>query len=434
VITPSALFCVEDNYRDQPRPRRAGLALQRPEVLRPFLPGSPVEDVLITAIDPGSLVGDGSAVLCPRGCAGLDVGVTLAAVVGRGARVAGYAAALDFARPEVPATQICLARSFPTHTVISPWTVPGPSGPDELRMELEIDGRRRQESSTAQMIVKPAELVEVIARRYSLRPGDVVLTGSPAGRPGDTGDGWAGPGSRVTGRVTGAGTVSALVAAEDGPPGRRRHAPTSRPRLLLGTGTNYRDHVAEMQARPPGAPSAFPKLPGTAIGPGQPVWLGVGERHVDYEGEIAVVIGRPVRDAEPAEASAAIAGLMLANDLSHRDVPTAHIVLAKGGAGFCPLGPAVRAEGLDLDAITFTVEVNGEPRQHGDTAAMIHDFGSIVASFSRAVPLLPGDVILTGTPSGVGIGRRPPVFLRDGDEVVATSPQLGTLRTPIRQR
>ena len=88
---------------------------------------------------------------------------------------------------------------------------------------------------------------------------------------------------------------------------------------------------------------------------------------------------------------------------------------------------------LDLGAITFTVAVNGEPRQHGHTAAMIHDFGAIVASYSRAVPLLPGDVILTGTPSGVGVGRRPPVFLRDGDEVVISSPQLGTLRTPVLQ-
>ncbi len=205
-----------------------------------------------------------------------------------------------------------------------------------------------------------------------------------------------------------------------------------RPRRLLGTGTNYRDHVAEMQALAPPAPSAFLKLPGSAIGPGEPLRLGADDRCVDYEGEIALVIGRPVRDAEPADAAAAIAGLMLANDVSHRDVPTAHIVLAKGGQGFCPLGPAlVTTDELDLGAITFTVAVNGAPRQRGHTAAMIHDFGTIVTSYSQAVPLLPGDVILTGTPSGVGIGRRPPVFLRDGDEVVISSPQLGTLRTPV---
>ncbi len=207
------------------------------------------------------------------------------------------------------------------------------------------------------------------------------------------------------------------------------------PRRLLGTGINYGDHVAEMHARPPQAPSAFLKLPGSVIGPGRPVRLCRDDRHVDYEGEIAVVIGRPVRDADPATAVDAVAGLMLANDLSHRDVPTAHIVLAKGGPGFCPLGPAlVTTDELVLGGITFTVEVNGEPRQHGHTAAMIHDFGSIVASYSRAVPLLPGDMILTGTPSGVGVGRRPPVFLRDGDQVVITSPQLGTLRTPVVQR
>ncbi len=212
---PTALFCVEDNYRCQPRPRRADLALQRPEVLRPFLHGSPVEDVQITAIDPGSLVVDGSAVICPRGCPGLDVGVTLAVVVGPGARIAGYAAVLDFARPDVPAIQAYLARSFPTHTVISRWTVPRPASTAEPRLELLIDGRRRQHASTAGMIVCAEELLATIARRYPLRPGDLVLTGSPAGRPIDTGDGWAGPGSRVVGRITGIGTVGVMVVAED---------------------------------------------------------------------------------------------------------------------------------------------------------------------------------------------------------------------------
>lgn len=205
-----------------------------------------------------------------------------------------------------------------------------------------------------------------------------------------------------------------------------------RPRRLLGTGTNYRDHVAEMRARVPDAPSAFVMLPGSEAAPGEPLRLGPADRHADYEGEIALVIGQPARDVAPGTAAGAIAGLMLANDLSRRDVPAAHIVLAKSGPGMCPLGPyLVTTDDVDMDAITFTVHVNGELRQSGHTGRLVHRFVEIVASYSRALPLEPGDVILTGTPSGVGVGRDPATFLGDGDEVVVSSPQLGVLRTPI---
>lgn len=204
------------------------------------------------------------------------------------------------------------------------------------------------------------------------------------------------------------------------------------PRRILATGTNYQEHLDEMKATAPPHPSAFLKLPGCELAPGAPLVLGPGDRHVDYEGELAVVLGASVRDAGPEEAALAIAGLMLANDVSARDVPTPHIVLSKGRAGFCPLGPwLVTADDLALGSITFTVEVNGEQRQHGHSASMIHSIAEIISSFSSAAPLLPGDVILTGTTSGVGVGRTPAVFLEPGDEVVVASPQLGTLRTPV---
>jgi 2,4-didehydro-3-deoxy-L-rhamnonate hydrolase len=204
------------------------------------------------------------------------------------------------------------------------------------------------------------------------------------------------------------------------------------PRRVLGTGGNYSDHLAEMAVTAPETPSAFLKLPGSEIGPDQPLELEANDRHVDYEGEIAAVIGRPVRDASTETACRAIAGLMLANDISARDVAMPHATLAKGHRGFCPLGPAlVTTDELDLDDITFTVSVNGERRQHGHTGSLIHPFADIVASYSRALPLEPGDVVLTGTPAGVGVGRHPPTFLRPGDEIVVDSPQLGVLRTPV---
>jgi 2-keto-4-pentenoate hydratase/2-oxohepta-3-ene-1,7-dioic acid hydratase in catechol pathway len=205
-----------------------------------------------------------------------------------------------------------------------------------------------------------------------------------------------------------------------------------RPRRILATGGNYRDHLAEMRATGPAHPSGFLKLPETAQGPEEPLVLRPQDQRIDYEGEIALVIGAPARGLEIREAASAIAGLMLANDISARDVPTAHIVLAKGRDGFCPLGPMlVTLDEVSLDEITFEVRVNGELRQRASTNAMVHSFAEIVSSYSRSLALEPGDVILTGTPAGVGVGREPPVFLAPGDEVVVSSPGLGTLRTPV---
>jgi len=205
------------------------------------------------------------------------------------------------------------------------------------------------------------------------------------------------------------------------------------PVRVLATGGNYSAHAAEMRSTAAAAePSGFLKLPGTAQGPNLPLQLRAEDRFVDYEGEIAMVVGAPARDLEASEAADYIAGLMLANDVSARNSPLAQITLAKAAPGFCPLGPwLVTVDELDLDAIEFAVEVNGEPRQSTTTATMIHSFTEILASYSRSVPLEPGDVILTGTPGGVGIGQQPPIFLAPGDEIVVSSPQLGALRTPV---
>jgi 2-keto-4-pentenoate hydratase/2-oxohepta-3-ene-1,7-dioic acid hydratase in catechol pathway len=187
-----------------------------------------------------------------------------------------------------------------------------------------------------------------------------------------------------------------------------------------------------MDVAAPPQPSCFLKLPGTVAGPDDELRLGSEQRCVDYEGEIAVVLGRPARDIDPADATDVIAGLMLANDISARDVPMAHLALGKGSPGFCPLGPQlVTLDEIALDDVSFTVTVNGELRQQAHTSEMSHTFGEIVASFSHALPLDAGDVILTGTPAGVGVGMVPPRFLDDGDTVVIASPQLGTLRTTV---
>lgn len=210
------LFCVDDNFGDQPAPRRAGLALQRPAVLEPYLTGDPVEDVLITTADPRALVPSGASVLRPRDCERLDVGVTLGAVIGAGGpTIAAYVPVLDFLRLDVPPTQTYLARSFPTHKVVGTPVPAAKVDPERgLRMRLRIDGALQQDSSTADMIAPPARLVAVIADRCALGPGDLILTGSPGGRPADAAGPWVRTGAVVVGEIDGVGTVSASVISE----------------------------------------------------------------------------------------------------------------------------------------------------------------------------------------------------------------------------
>lgn len=200
------------------------------------------------------------------------------------------------------------------------------------------------------------------------------------------------------------------------------------PRVVMGTGTNYRDHVLEMGVQAQGAPTAnFTKLPDSLANPGDDIVLRPGA-FVDYEGEIAVIVGEYAHNITEGEVDAYLAGACLANDVTARDAPTTQLTLAKSAPGFCPLGPAlVTLDELDIGAIDLVVTVNGETRQIANTADMIHPIRTVVASYARALPLEPGDVILTGSPAGVGVARKPPIALRHGDVVAISSPQLGTL-------
>jgi 2-keto-4-pentenoate hydratase/2-oxohepta-3-ene-1,7-dioic acid hydratase in catechol pathway len=209
---PRTLFCLDDNYRCQPRPRRAGLALQRPAALRPFLTGEEIEDVLITAADPDALRPDGAEVLLPRGCDRLDVGVSLGVVTREHPdAIGGYVVALDFARLDVPPTQAYLARSFPTHKVVSRDVVPDIAWP--AAMQMRIDGEVRQQSSTQNMIADVQAIIGTISRRYPLA-GDLIFTGSPAGRPADTEGPFLEAGSVIEATIDGVGSVSATVVSE----------------------------------------------------------------------------------------------------------------------------------------------------------------------------------------------------------------------------
>ena len=195
---------------------------------------------------------------------------------------------------------------------------------------------------------------------------------------------------------------------------------------VVAVGKNYREHAEEMGGEAPAEPLLFLKPNTSVIGPGDAIVLPRQSEQVEHEGEVAVVIGRIAKNVAEADAASVIFGYTIANDVTARDLQRrdGQWTRAKGFDTFCPLGPVIDTE-LDLEGGTIETVVDGERRQHGRLADMVHSIPSIVAYASSVFTLLPGDVILTGTPAGVGP-------LVDGDTVEVTVSGLGTLSNPVR--
>jgi 2-keto-4-pentenoate hydratase/2-oxohepta-3-ene-1,7-dioic acid hydratase in catechol pathway len=194
---------------------------------------------------------------------------------------------------------------------------------------------------------------------------------------------------------------------------------------VIGIGRNYADHAAEMGGEAPAEPMMF-LIPNTAVvGPGEPVVLPPQTSEVHYEGELAVVIGRLCKDLEPGEASKVVFGYTCANDVTARDLQRSdgQWARAKGFDTFCPLGPWIETD-LDPAALAITTRRDGDVVQDGTTADMVHGVATLVSHASKAFTLLPGDVILTGTPAGVG-----PV--EAGQRVEVEVEGIGTLANPF---
>ena len=188
----------------------------------------------------------------------------------------------------------------------------------------------------------------------------------------------------------------------------------------------------------PPAPLLFAKLPSAVIGQGDAItWRTSITTEVDWEAELAVVIGRQGKDIAEADAFAYVFGYTVANDISARDLQIridSQWTRGKGLDTFCPLGPSIvtRDEIADPQALTVQTTVNGVMMQDGQTADMVYGVAALVAYVSRMFTLEPGDIILTGTPSGVGLGRTPPIFLQDGDIVSVRVSGIGELTNPCR--
>ena len=214
--------------------------------------------------------------------------------------------------------------------------------------------------------------------------------------------------------------------------GVRLLSPVPRPRNIVCVGRNYRDHAAEEGVEAPKEPALFLKHTASVAGPGDDiVWDPGYATQVDFEAELAVVIGREARRVSAGEALDFVLGYTCCNDVSARDLQFGDVQWTRGKslATFCPLGPELVTvdEVPDPQALPIRCIVNGRVMQEASTADMYHSVADVISYASQAFALLPGDVIATGTPGGVGIFRDPPELLSDGDEVVVEVPGVGRL-------
>ena len=213
--------------------------------------------------------------------------------------------------------------------------------------------------------------------------------------------------------------------------------PPLRPGKILAIGRNYAEHARELDNAVPDEPLVFAVLPSAVIGPGDVIeWESDLTAQVDWEGELAVIIGKRARHVPRGRALEHVFGYTIANDISARDLQTRdkQWIRAKGMDTFCPLGPCIVTadEIRDPQALRIVTRVDGAVMQDGATADMIFGVPELIAWLSRAFTLDPGDVILTGTPSGVGKGMDPPRFLSDGSVVSVEIEPIGKLTNRCR--
>ena len=212
-------------------------------------------------------------------------------------------------------------------------------------------------------------------------------------------------------------------------------APSPRPRQVFAIGLNYVEHAREAGFALPTLPVVFTKFPSCIVGPNQDMSLPQG--NVDWEVELVVVIGAHAQGIDEAQAWAVVAGLTVGQDLSERVLqhsgPAPQFGLAKSFPGFGPTGPVLVTpdEFANPDDLEIGCTLTGETMQMGRTSGMLFNVPTLIAWLSKVTPLFPGDLIFTGTPSGIGASRTPPRFLRPGDDLASRIEGIGTIRQRI---
>lgn len=214
-------------------------------------------------------------------------------------------------------------------------------------------------------------------------------------------------------------------------------APIRRPEKIIGIGLNYHDHAEETGMAKPPEPFLFAMYPNAVIGPNDPVIIPTITDKVDYEAELAIVIGKTVRNVSPDDALEAVAGYTIVNDISARDLQKKDHQWIRGKSfdTFLPMGPVVVPTSVlgAADNLGIRLRLNGATMQDSNTGNLIFDVRKLVSYLSGIMTLEPGDVIATGTPGGVGFARKPPVYLKDGDTVEVEIDGIGILSNPVRR-
>jgi 2-keto-4-pentenoate hydratase/2-oxohepta-3-ene-1,7-dioic acid hydratase in catechol pathway len=232
------------------------------------------------------------------------------------------------------------------------------------------------------------------------------------------------------------------VAGEDPPTFSRTDvtlaAPVPRPGKIICVGLNYRNHAIESGMEIPGSPIIFSKFVTCVAAPGDPILLPVGSEQVDYEAELAVVIGRRAKNVKLEDATDHVFGYTNFNDVSARDMQFADGQWQRGKScdTFAPFGACVvtKDEVADPHNLRIQFRLNGETLQDSNTNQMIFNIPAVIEFLSRSMTLEPGDIIATGTPPGVGFARKPPIFLKDGDIAEVEIEGLGVLSNPVKGR
>jgi 2-keto-4-pentenoate hydratase/2-oxohepta-3-ene-1,7-dioic acid hydratase in catechol pathway len=215
----------------------------------------------------------------------------------------------------------------------------------------------------------------------------------------------------------------------------RLHAPLANPPRIFCIGLNYRDHAIESGMEIPKFPVVFFKMTPSIVGPGEAIVLPAITKEPDYEAEFAFVIGKGGFQISAANAMAHVYGYTIINDVSARDIQfsTSQWSLSKSLPTFCPMGPAIVTadEIADPHALDVQLAIDGEVLQHSNTKELIFKIPALIEYISSITPLLPGDIVSTGTPFGVGLGRNPKRWLKTGETVTITIEGLGQLTNPV---
>jgi 2-keto-4-pentenoate hydratase/2-oxohepta-3-ene-1,7-dioic acid hydratase in catechol pathway len=231
------------------------------------------------------------------------------------------------------------------------------------------------------------------------------------------------------------GKLSALAAEKIPLDQVNLHAPLSNPPRVFAIGLNYRDHAKESGMAVPTTPVVFFKLTTAIIGPGEPIILPKNSTEPDYEAEFAFVIGKGGYRIPAASWRDHVYGYTIVNDVSARDVQfaTSQWSMSKSFPTFCPLGPAIVTadEIADPHELAIGLSIDGETLQSSNTRELIFKIPELIEYLSSIAPLLPGDIVSTGTPYGVGLGRTPKRWLKPGETVTVTVEGLGSLTNPV---